>query len=153
MRLDEVSWKTHNERNFVQTHNAPVCVKTGNRRRTLKTETALQKRQRLYAQNIFKSVWRHPRPFLERGFIPVLATSFRFSTHRDLARFCSFLKSQMLTEQRVQELQSRTSSSPDSVLYHFLVYFILTPLHFFLRKNNFTSSNTAVILNFTAKNL
>ena len=115
------SWTTHNERNFVQTHNASSCVKTGNRRRTLKIETALQKRQGLYDQNIFKSVSRHPQPFLERGPIPVLGTSFRFSTHRDLARFCSFLKSQLLFRGSSFELHLHQMA----FLYHFLVHFIL----------------------------
>ena len=153
MRLDEVSLEMRLERRVTNGTSSPDGKKTKN----AKNWNRVTKTPAVIRSNIFKGVSRHPQHFLERGFIPVLATSFHFSTHRDLARFCSFLKSRLLTEQRVQRLQFRTSSPSDGISLPFLSSFHIGKLrtfrHYFLRESNFTSSNTAVTLNFTAKKL
>ena len=120
------SWTTHNERNFVQAHNASMCLKTGNRWRKLKTETVLQTRQRLYAQNVLRSVSRPcletPSPFswneASSQFLPPVSVSQLIGTSLVSV---AFLKSQL----KPQELQFRTSSPSDGVSLHitFISYY------------------------------
>ena len=109
-------------------------------------------------QNKLKRVSRHPQPFLERGFVPVLV-SVR-PPIRKLSRPCSFLLLFVITIADITAGSEALVSKSISLMKRFLAtssfifYWRLknSSTALLLRENNFTSCNRAAILNFAAIN-